>query len=187
MGVPKFPKLGLPWLWGPITLCADLRLKWGLKKSCSPHREIFNIMSHATCTQGNWVDSWLLVVRSQTVNLTLGLFFGHNLCFRCPNGSFEFILDICVSIAFQRYKKRFNPMGFNPCNRSLKIRESTETLTPQVGTHSLTLSCTPRSIRCASRASPLSRTLASPCLGHKSKVKVATCCTVFWTWIITYM
>jgi hypothetical protein len=29
MGVPKFPKLGLPWLWGPITLRSDLRLKWG--------------------------------------------------------------------------------------------------------------------------------------------------------------
>jgi hypothetical protein len=27
MGVSKFPKLGLPQLWGPITLCADLQLK----------------------------------------------------------------------------------------------------------------------------------------------------------------
>jgi hypothetical protein len=29
MGVSKFPKLGLPQLWGPITLRLDLRLKWG--------------------------------------------------------------------------------------------------------------------------------------------------------------
>jgi hypothetical protein len=27
MGVLKFSKLGLPRLWGPITLCANLRLK----------------------------------------------------------------------------------------------------------------------------------------------------------------
>ncbi len=27
MGVLKLPKLGLPLLWGPITLCADLRLR----------------------------------------------------------------------------------------------------------------------------------------------------------------
>jgi hypothetical protein len=43
-------------------------------------------MSHVTCTQGNWVESQLLVVGSQTVNLTPDLSFGHNLCFRCPNG-----------------------------------------------------------------------------------------------------
>jgi hypothetical protein len=30
-GVLKFPKLGFPWFWGPITLREDLRLKWGLK------------------------------------------------------------------------------------------------------------------------------------------------------------
>ncbi len=41
--------------------------------------------------------------------------------------------------------------------------------------HSLTRSYTPGSIRCASRVSFLSRPLASPCLGHKPKVRVATC------------
>jgi hypothetical protein len=103
----KFPKLGLLRLWGPITLCANLRLRWGLKQSCSLHQNLFNNMSHATYTQGNWVDSWLLRVGSQTANLTPDLSFSHNLCFKCPNGSCEPILNIYVSITFQWYKKTF--------------------------------------------------------------------------------
>jgi hypothetical protein len=153
MGVPKFPKLGLPWLclqtsdwdevWskvpngspeipkvgipatlGPITLSADLQLRWGLKQSCSPCRELSNDMWHATCTQGNRGDSWLLVVGSQINNLTHGPSFGHNLCFRCPNGSCEPISDIYVLKAFQWYNKCFDPMSFDPCNCPLKIWES---------------------------------------------------------------
>jgi hypothetical protein len=46
----------------PITLCVDLWLRWGLKQSCSPCWELLNDMSYATCTQGSWVNSWLLVV-----------------------------------------------------------------------------------------------------------------------------
>jgi len=79
---------------GPITLRENLRLRWGLKQSCSPCQEIFNIMLHDTYTQGNQGDSRLLVVRSQIVNLTPGPSFGHNLCFKCPNWSCEPILDI---------------------------------------------------------------------------------------------
>jgi len=104
MGVLKLPKLGLPQLWGPLTWRANLELRWGLKKSYSPCQELSNGMSHTTCTQVNWVDSWLLVVGSQTANLTLSLSFGHNLCFRCPNGSCELIVDIYISIVFQWYK-----------------------------------------------------------------------------------
>ncbi len=63
MGVPKFPKLGLRQLGGPIALCANFQLRWGLKQSYSSHREISNGMSHATWTQGNRVDSRLLVVK----------------------------------------------------------------------------------------------------------------------------
>jgi hypothetical protein len=78
--VPKFPKLGLSRLWGPITLFVNLWLRWGLTQSCSPCQELSNFMSHATCTQGNWGDSRLLVVGSQTTNLTPNLSIGHNLC-----------------------------------------------------------------------------------------------------------
>jgi hypothetical protein len=100
MGVSKLPKSGLSQFGSPITLCTYLWLTWGLKQSYSPHQELFNGIWHATCTQGNWVDSWLLVVGSKIVNLTPDLSFGHNLCFRCPNGSCEPILNIYVSIAF---------------------------------------------------------------------------------------
>ncbi len=39
IGVTKFPKLGFSQFWRPITLCADLRLKWSLKQSCNLHWE----------------------------------------------------------------------------------------------------------------------------------------------------
>ncbi len=32
LGVPKFPKLGLSQLWGPITLCINVRLRWKYEK-----------------------------------------------------------------------------------------------------------------------------------------------------------
>ncbi len=94
IGVPKFPQLGLPRLWGPITLCTNLWLWWGLNQSCSPPWDLFNAMLHAILTWGNRVDSRLLVVRSQTANLTPDLSFGHNLRLRCPNGLWKPILDI---------------------------------------------------------------------------------------------
>jgi hypothetical protein len=78
----------------PITLCANLQLRWGLKQSYSPHWEFSNGMWHATCTQGSQIDSWLLMVGSQTANLTPGLSFGHNLCFKCSNESCKPILEI---------------------------------------------------------------------------------------------
>jgi hypothetical protein len=131
MRVPKFPKFGFLQLWGLITLCADLRLKWGLKKSCSLRREFSNNMSLATWTWGNRGDSQLLVVGSQTVNLT----FGHNLGFRCPNGSWELTSNIYVSIGFQWYNELFNLMGFDPWNGPLKIQESIGTSTPKMGVH----------------------------------------------------
>jgi hypothetical protein len=105
VGVPKSSRLGLSRLWGAIILRADLRLRWGLKQSCNPFRELFNSMLHAICTHENRVDSWLLVVGSQIVNLTPDPSFGHNLCFRCSNGQCEPILDIYVSRDFHWYKK----------------------------------------------------------------------------------
>jgi hypothetical protein len=159
----KFPQMGLSWLWGPITLCADLRLKWSLKQSCSLCRELFTDMSHATYPQGNQGDSWLLVVGSQIANLTPDSSFGHNLWMKCPNGSCKPILNICVLRAFQWYKELLNPMGFDPYNHFLKIRESIETPIPKVGAHLgvwgfiPSLSYTPESMRCDSLVSLLAR------------------------------
>jgi hypothetical protein len=44
-------------------------------------------------------------------------------------------IDIYVPRAFQWYKELPNLMGFDPCNRSLKIRESTGTPIPKMGAH----------------------------------------------------
>jgi hypothetical protein len=138
-------------------------------------------MSCTTCTQGNRVDSQLLVVGSQIANLTPDLSFGHNLCFRCPNESCEPILDIYVSIAFQWYKCFFNSLSFDPCNHSLNIWESIGTPIPKVGfslgsvrVYSFTLPCTPRSMRHDSQASFLARNLATLCLGCEPKARVVT-------------
>ncbi len=114
---------------------ADIWWRWGLKQSCSPHQELSNSMSHATCTQGNWGDFWLLVLKNQIGKLILGLSFSHTLWFKCPNGSCKHISNIYVSKVFQSYKEFFNPMGFNPYNRSLKIWESIGTPTPKVKIH----------------------------------------------------
>jgi hypothetical protein len=73
-------------------------LQWGPKQSCSFCWNLYNSMSQATCTQRSQGDSQLLMVKSQIANLTPGLSFGYNLCFRCPNGSYEPILDIYISI-----------------------------------------------------------------------------------------
>ncbi len=125
MGVLKFPKLKLPRLWRPITLFANLWLEWGLKKNCSPLPELSNGMWHATCMKGNQGDSQLLMVLS----------FGHNLCFKYPNGSCEPILDIYVPRAFSLYEIFCSSMGFDPCNHYLKNQKSIRTLTPKVGVH----------------------------------------------------
>ncbi len=87
VGVPKFSSFGLSQTWGPITFHVELGLRPGPKQSCSPRQELSNDMWHTICMQENLVDSWLLVVGSQIINLILDLSFGHNLCFKCPNES----------------------------------------------------------------------------------------------------
>jgi hypothetical protein len=87
LGISKFSKWEVPRIWKPITFCVDLWLRWGLKQSCSPCRELSNYMQRITYTQVNQSDSWLLVVDSQIGSLSLDPFFGHNLCFKYLNGS----------------------------------------------------------------------------------------------------
>jgi len=93
-GSPEIPKVGIPATLGPHNFVHRPLIEM----SC---QELSNGMSHATYTQGNQVNSKLLVVGNQIANLIPGLSFGHNLCLRCPNGSCEPILNIYVSIAFQ--------------------------------------------------------------------------------------
>jgi hypothetical protein len=84
LGVQKFLKLGFLQLWRPITSCADLWLRWGLKQSCSPRWKNFNDMWFITWTQLNQGDSRLSVVGSQIGSLTPIIPFGHNLCVKYP-------------------------------------------------------------------------------------------------------
>jgi len=126
-GVSKLFQFGLPGLWELITPSSNLRLGWGLKQTCSSSQELFINMSHFTCTHWGRVDSRLLVVGSQTANLTHGPSFDHNLCCKCSNGSCEVIFDIYTSRAFQWYKKHLKARCFDLCNRALKFWESQRT------------------------------------------------------------
>jgi hypothetical protein len=94
VGIPKSHQMGLPRLWNPITLQANLGSRCNLKQNCSSCRELSNDMLHTLCSQVNWVDSGLFLIGSQIGNLTPDPSFGHNLCFRCPNEQCEPILDI---------------------------------------------------------------------------------------------
>ncbi len=126
-GVPKLSRFGLLGLWALITFRPNLRLKWGLKRTCSSPRELSGGVLHSTCTHRDQVDSQLLVVGSQTASLTPDPSFDHNLCYICPNGSCEAILDIYASRPFQQYEEHLNARCFDPCNQALSFRESRRT------------------------------------------------------------
>jgi hypothetical protein len=64
-------------------------------------------------------------------------------------------------------------MGFDPYNRSLKIRESTRIPTPKMGAHLGVCDCQ-LSHSPTLMASLLACALASPCLGREPKARVAT-------------
>ncbi len=107
-GVSKLSRFGLLGLWELITPSLDLRLRWGVKQTCSSPQELSNGVSHSTCTHRHRLDSRLLMVGSQIVNLIPCLSFDHNLCCRCPNGSCKAILDIYILRPFQQYKGYLN-------------------------------------------------------------------------------
>jgi hypothetical protein len=138
-------------------------------------------MWHITCMQENQSNSWFLMVRNQIGNLTPDISFGHNLCFKCSNGSCKPILNIYLLKPFQWYKKFFNLMSFDPCYCLLKTRGSIGTSTPKVGVHlrmwrvhSFTLSYTFRNMKCDSQVSFLACTFASLYVGREPKVRVVT-------------
>jgi hypothetical protein len=129
-GTPEIFPMGLPELWTTITLDCRVGSRRGLEQSCNPRRDLSNAMLHSRIGHREDVDSRLLVVRSQTVSLTPGPSFAHNLGCRCLNGQCEGIFDIYVSRPFQRHQKHPNARCFDPCCRALIIRESRRTPTP---------------------------------------------------------
>jgi hypothetical protein len=137
-------------------------------------------MLHTTCTRENWVYFLLLMVGNQISNLTPILSFDHNLCFRCPNGSWEPILDIYILIAFQWYKELFKKMGFDPWNCTLKIWESIWDSNSHKGSsfgsvrvHSFTFFALPGACDVIPRFPSWPTTLQPPCFGRKPKARVA--------------
>ncbi len=126
-GVPKLSQFRLPGLHEVIIFCSDVRLGQGLKKTYSSPWGLFNSVLQSSYTHRGRVNSWLLVVGSQIVNLTLGPSFAHNLCCGCPNGLYKLIFNIYIFIDFQCYKDYPNARCFDPCNPTLKFRESRRT------------------------------------------------------------
>jgi len=92
---------GVPGLWELITPDCQVLSQQGLSQSCTPRRDLSNDVSHSQFGGREEVDSRLLVVGSQTANLTLGPSFAHNLGCRCSNGPCEAIFDIYASRPLQ--------------------------------------------------------------------------------------
>jgi hypothetical protein len=97
---PETVLVGVPGLWKLITPDCRVRSRRGLNQSYSPRRDLSNAMSHSQFGGREEVDSRLLVVGSQTANLTPGPSFAHNVGYRCPNGQCEAIFDIYASRPF---------------------------------------------------------------------------------------
>jgi hypothetical protein len=132
-GVPKLSRNcpgGLPELWTVITPDCGVGSWRGLNQSCSPRRDLSNAMSHSRIGHREEVDSQLLVVGSQTANLTPGPSFAHNLGCRCPNDQCEAILDIYVSRTFQWHQEHPKARCFALFCWALNIRESRRTPNP---------------------------------------------------------
>ncbi len=121
------------------------------------------------------------MVGSQIANLTPSPSFGHNLWFKCPNGSCKPILDIYVLRTFQWYNEIFNSMGFDPSKLLFEDSGVHQDSNSQTGSsfgsgrvHSLTLSYTLRNMKCDSWSPLLACTFVNPCFGCKPKVRVVT-------------
>jgi hypothetical protein len=127
---PKCPGSRLPGLWEGITPRPDLGSRRGLNRSCIPCRDLSDGVSHSRIGHRERVDSRLLVVGSQTVSLTPGPSFAHNLCCRCSNRECEGIFDIHVSRPFQWHQEHPNERCFGLPNRLLSFRESRRTPIP---------------------------------------------------------
>jgi len=98
---PEIVPGGVPVLWGLITPDCEIGSRRGLNQTCSPRRDLSNDISHSQLGLREEVDSRLLVVGSQTVSLTPGPSFAHNLGDKCPNAQCEGIFDIYASSPFQ--------------------------------------------------------------------------------------
>jgi hypothetical protein len=116
-------------------------------------------------------NPWYILRLPFFFDLDIVLIYFHN----------EPILDIYVLRDFQWYKECCNPMGvltpeitFWRFKSPSGIQFPKWEFTWECGGHSLTLSYTPRSMKCDSWASLLARTLVNSYFGHEPKVRVVT-------------
>jgi hypothetical protein len=121
---------GVSGLWELITPDCEVWSRRGLNQTCSPRRDLSNDVSHSQFGGREEVDSRLLVVGSQTANLTPGPSFAHNLGYICSNDQCEAIFYIYASRPFQWHQEHLNARCFGPCCRGLNIRESRRTPNP---------------------------------------------------------
>jgi hypothetical protein len=128
-GVPKLSRVGVLGLWELIFPGSNLRLEWSLNQSYSFPRKLSKSISHSFNSCREKVDSWLLVVGSQTACLTPEPSFAHNLGYKCSNGTCEAILGIYTSRPFHWYKKHFTLRCFDPWIWALNFWESRRTPT----------------------------------------------------------
>jgi hypothetical protein len=129
---PKIVLVGVLGLWELITPNCGVRSQRGLYQCCSPRWDLSNAVSHFQIGCQEEVDFGLLVVGSQTANLILSPSFAHNLGCKCPNYQCEAIFDIYASRPFQRNQEYLNARCFRPCCRTLNIRKSWRTPSPQL-------------------------------------------------------
>jgi hypothetical protein len=106
--------------------------------------------------------------------------FGHNLCFRYPNGSCELTLNIYIPKDFQWYKKFFNPWILTP---TIAFWRFGSPLGLQLPKWEFTWECEgsfPHTLLHSHEyemwflGSLLARTFASPYFGREPKAKVTT-------------
>jgi hypothetical protein len=126
VGVPKLSRVGVPGLWMVIAPRPKLGPGWALNQSYSSCRELSNVVLHSLKRRRKEVDSWLLMVRSQTASLTPGPSFAHNLGCKCPNGQCEAILKIYASRSFRWYKERAKVRRFDPSKLSSEFSKVLE-------------------------------------------------------------
>ncbi len=123
---------GVPWLCELITPDCEVWSQQGLNQTCIPRRDLSNDVLQSQFKGWKEIDSWLLVVGSQTASLTPGLSFAHNLGYRCSNDQCEAIFYIYASRPFQWHQEHLNARCFGPCYWNLNIWESRRTRNSQL-------------------------------------------------------
>jgi hypothetical protein len=79
VGVPKLSRVGIMGLWTATAPRPELGSGRVLNQSCSSRWKLSNTMLHSSRQRREGVDSWFLVVGSQTASLTPDPSFAHNL------------------------------------------------------------------------------------------------------------